>query len=53
MREDLHVKESALAIGGALYEACKRVVSSCDPGRDLVVWKETIITLIIQGVSKR
>lgn len=53
MREDLHVKESALAIGGALFEACKRVVSSSDPERDLLVWKETIITLIIQGVSKR
>jgi AcrR family transcriptional regulator len=53
MREDLHVRESALAIGGALFEACRRVVSSSDPQRDLPVWKETIITLIIQGVSKR
>jgi AcrR family transcriptional regulator len=53
MREDLHVEESALAIGGALFEACKRVVLSSDPERDLAVWKETIITLIIQGVSKR
>jgi AcrR family transcriptional regulator len=53
MREDLHVKESARAIGGALFEACRRVVSSSDPKRDLPVWKETIITLIIQGVSRR
>jgi AcrR family transcriptional regulator len=53
MREDLHVRESALAIGGALFEACRRVVLSPDPDRDLVVWKETIITLIIQGVARR
>jgi AcrR family transcriptional regulator len=53
MREDLHVRESALAIGGALFEACKRVVASPDPDRDLVAWKETIITLIIQGVARR
>ena len=53
MREDLHVKESAQAIGGALFEACRRVVSSSDPERDLPVWKETIITLILQGVPKR
>lgn len=53
MREDLHVKETALAIGGALFEACRRVVSSPDPERDLPVWKETIITLILRGVPKR
>jgi AcrR family transcriptional regulator len=53
MREDLHVRESALAIGGALFEACRRVVLSSDPERDLPVWKETIITLILQGVPKR
>ncbi|RJP29892.1 MAG: TetR/AcrR family transcriptional regulator [Actinobacteria bacterium] len=52
MRADLHVRETALAIGGALFEACKRVVSSSDPEQDLSVWKETIITLIIQGVKK-
>jgi AcrR family transcriptional regulator len=53
MREDLHVRESAQAIGGALFEACRRVVSSSDPERDLPAWKETIITLILQGVSRR
>ena len=52
MREDMHVRESAVAIGGALFEACRRVVASSDPERDLSVWKETIITLIIQGVSR-
>jgi AcrR family transcriptional regulator len=53
MRENLHVRETALAMGGALFEACKRVVSSSDPDRDLEVWKETIITFILQGVTKR
>ncbi len=53
IREDLHVKETALAMGGALFEACRRVVSSSDPEAELPVWKETIITLILQGVSKR
>jgi len=53
MREDLHVKESALAIGGALFEACRRVVASPDPERDLRVWKETIISLILQGVTRQ
>ncbi len=52
MREDMHVGETALAIGGALFEACRRVVSSPDPERDLRVWKETIITLILRGVTK-
>jgi AcrR family transcriptional regulator len=52
MREDLHKKESAQAICAALFEACKRVVASSDPERDLPVWKETIITLILQGVKK-
>ena len=52
LREDLHVKESALAIGGALFEACKRVVAASEPDLELGVWKETIITLILQGVAK-
>ena len=52
LREDLHVRESALAIGGALFEACKRVVAASEPDLELGVWKETIITLILQGVAK-
>lgn len=52
LREDLHVRESALAMGGALYEACKQVVTSSDPDRELGIWKETIITLILRGVAK-
>jgi len=50
---DLHVRETALAMGAALFEACRRVVSSADPEAELPVWKETIITLILQGVTKR
>ncbi len=53
IREDLHVKETALAMGAALFEACRRVVSSSDPEAELPVWKETIINLIMQGVSER
>lgn len=52
MREDLHVRETAQAMGGALFEACKRVVSSPHPGRDVEVWKEAIITSILRGVAR-
>ncbi len=53
MREDLHVRETALAMGAALFEACRRVVSSSDPEAELPVWKEAVIALILQGVTKR
>jgi AcrR family transcriptional regulator len=53
IQQDLHVRETALAMGAALFEACRRVVSSSDPEAELPVWKETIINLILQGVSKR
>ncbi|MEW6554264.1 MAG: TetR/AcrR family transcriptional regulator [Actinomycetota bacterium] len=53
IREDMHVRETALAMGAALFEACRRVVSSTDPEAELPVWKETIINLILQGVTKR
>jgi AcrR family transcriptional regulator len=52
IKEDLHVRETALAMGAALFEACRRVVSSSDPEAELPVWKETIITLILGGISK-
>ena len=52
LREDLHVRESALAINAALFEACRRVVSSPAPDDVLAVWKETIISLMLQGIAK-
>jgi AcrR family transcriptional regulator len=51
LRKDLHIRESALAINAALFEACRRVVSSPDPDRELQVWKETIITLMLDGIT--
>lgn len=53
LRKDLHVRETALAVNAALFEACRRVVSSKDPDRELPLWKETIITLLLEGVRAR
>ncbi|MBC7230535.1 MAG: TetR/AcrR family transcriptional regulator [Actinobacteria bacterium] len=51
LREGMHVKETALAVNAALFEACKRVVLSDDPDRALEIWKETIISLLLGGLS--
>ncbi len=53
LRKDMHVKETALAVNAALFEACRRVVSSPEPERDLEVWKETIISLLLEGLPER
>lgn len=53
LRKDLNVRETALAVNAALFEACRRVVSSKDPDRELPLWKETIITLLLEGVRAR
>jgi hypothetical protein len=53
LRRDLHIKETALAVNAALFEACRRVVSSEDPDRAVKVWKETIITLMLEGMKAR
>lgn len=51
LRKDMHVRETALAVNAALFEACRRVVLSPDPERDLEVWKETIISLLLGGLT--
>jgi AcrR family transcriptional regulator len=51
LRADIHVPEMALAINGALFEACRRVVSVEDPDQALGVWKETIIGLMLDGMK--
>lgn len=53
LRKDLHIRETALAVNAALFEACRRVVSSDDPDRDVAVWKETIISLMLDGIIAR
>lgn len=53
LRRDLHVEETALAVNAALFEACRRVVSSPDPDRAVEVWKQTIITLMLEGMKAR
>ncbi|MBC7248266.1 MAG: TetR/AcrR family transcriptional regulator [Actinobacteria bacterium] len=53
LRKDLHIRETALAVNAALFEACRRVVSSDDPDRDVAVWKETIINLMLDGIVAR
>lgn len=53
LRKDLHIQETALAVNAALFEACRRVVSSEDPDRDVAVWKETIISLMLDGIAAR
>jgi len=53
LRGDLHTRETALAVNAALFEACRRVVSSGDPEKSLKVWKETIITLMLEGMRAR
>ncbi|WP_287154099.1 TetR/AcrR family transcriptional regulator [Candidatus Solincola tengchongensis] len=50
LRKDLHIRETAFAVNAALFEACRRVVSSEDPERAVEVWKETIITLMLDGM---
>lgn len=50
LRRDLHIKETALAVNAALFEACRRVVSNEDPERAVGVWKETVITLMLEGM---
>jgi AcrR family transcriptional regulator len=52
LRENMHVRETALAINAALFEACKRVVISEHPDRELQVWKETVISLMLDGITK-
>ncbi|MBC7253297.1 MAG: TetR/AcrR family transcriptional regulator [Actinobacteria bacterium] len=51
LRRDLHIKETALAVNAALFEACRRVVSSPDPDRAVKVWKKVIITLMLEGMK--
>ena len=51
LRKDMHVRETALAVNAALFEACKRVVTSEDPDRALEIWKETIISLLLGGLT--
>ena len=51
LRKDMHVRETALVVNAALFEACKRVVLSPDPDRDLETWKETIISLLLGGLT--
>jgi AcrR family transcriptional regulator len=51
IREDLRTWETALAINAALFEACRRVVSSDDPDREVEVWKEVIIDLMLRGIG--
>lgn len=53
LRKDLHIQETALAVNAALFEACRRVISSEDPDRDVAVWKETIISLMLDGIAAR
>jgi AcrR family transcriptional regulator len=53
LRKDLHIRETALAVNAALFEACRRVVSSDDPDRAISLWKETIISLLLDGVRER
>lgn len=53
LRRDLHIGETALAVNAALFEACRRVVSSEDPERAVKVWKETIIGLMLDGLRAR
>jgi AcrR family transcriptional regulator len=50
LRKDLHTRETALAINAALFEACRRVVSEKNPEKMLKIWKETIISLMLQGI---
>ncbi len=51
LRGDMHIRETALAVNAALFEACRRVVSSEDPERAVEVWKETVITLMLEGLK--
>ncbi|MEJ5187082.1 MAG: TetR/AcrR family transcriptional regulator [Candidatus Geothermincolales bacterium] len=51
IRQDLRTWETALAINAALFEACRRVVSSEDPDREVAVWKEVIIELMLRGIA--
>ncbi len=53
LRGDLHIRETALAVNAALFEACRRVVSSPDPERAVVIWKETVINLMLEGIKAR
>ncbi len=53
LRKDLNIKETALAVNAALFEACRKVVSSDDPDRDVRVWKDTIISLMLDGMRAR
>ncbi len=52
LREGIHVRETALAVNAALFEACKRVVLSEDPDRAFGIWKETVISLMLEGLAK-
>ncbi len=51
IRQDLRTWETALAINAALFEACRRVVCSQDPDREVEVWKKVIIDLIMRIVA--
>lgn len=53
LREGMRVRETALAINAALFEACKRVVLSDDPDLALGVWKETVISMMLEGLAKK
>ena len=53
LRRDLHIKETALAVNAALFEACRRVVSSPDPDQAVKVWKKVIITLMLEGMGAK
>lgn len=50
LHAELHIRETALAINAALFEACRRVVSAPNPEKALRTWKETIINLMLRGI---
>ena len=52
VREDRDLKVMSKAINGMIFEGIKDVCASKDPEQQLIIWKETIVTLITSGVAK-
>ncbi len=53
LREDLHTRETSLAVNAMILEAARHVVASGDPETDKRIWVETIIGLMLAGVASR
>ncbi len=53
IRDNLHTRETALAVNSMILEAARHVVASEDPQAAKAIWVQTIVSLMLGGVASR